>query len=74
MIENKIDKYLNETAIKHFMFLSTETRKMINQFDASVGGARGIDVEKLIKLFDKLIDSAFEDGRVDAARHLGTKR
>jgi len=61
MIENKIGKYLNEQ--KRFMFFSTETRKMINQFDSILGNARGIDVDKLSKLFDKILDSVFDDAQ-----------
>ena len=56
MIENKLDKYLNEQ--KHFAKFSTETRKLINQFDAGLEKAEGINVYKLQELVDKILDRA----------------
>lgn len=69
-IENKLDKYLNEQ--KHLAKFSMETRRMINEFDKLMD-RRNLDVEKIVAMVDKLMDSAFEDGRVDAATHIRGK-
>jgi len=73
MIENKIDKYIGESyTARHYKKLSQKTKKMIDKYNILLLSVEDVVSGKFYEdqgiynqlndLFDKILDSIFEDG------------